>query len=143
MGHQIGRGALRERDPDELASGGCDSDDEGAEEEDEHLATYPPGAPSLLSSQYLAVQGGRRMCLGATKRYGLTPEDAFQVLALSQGILMPLSVSQPVAIPRGWVARLTVQQTGSIATHDSQTRFGPHRLLCLPLLCLARSVCLV
>ena len=105
MGHQIGRGLLRERDPDELAS---DSDDEGPEEEHEHLETYPPGAPSLLSSKYLAVQGGRRICLGATKRFGLTPEAAFQVLALPQAILTPLSMqydscvcSHPFAIPRG------------------------------------------
>lgn len=41
---------------------------------------YPEGAPSLLSSKYLAVQGGTSIVLGATKRLGLTPEEAFQVL---------------------------------------------------------------
>ena len=112
MGHQIGRGPLRERDPDELVGEGCDSNDEGAEEEDEHLETYPPGAPSLLSSQYLAVQGGRRICLGATKRFGLTPEDAFRVLALSQGILTPLSMQENSCVCSQLVE--THQEDGSL-----------------------------
>ena len=43
---------------------------------------YPEGAPSLLSSTYLAVQGRRRMVVGATKRPGLTPEEALQVRVL-------------------------------------------------------------
>lgn len=43
---------------------------------------YPEGAPSLLSSTYLAVQGGHNMVVGATKRPGLTPTEALQASSL-------------------------------------------------------------
>lgn len=52
------------------------------EEEGSFSDGYPEGAPSLLSSKFLAVQGGKCIVLGATKRPGLTPQEAFQVRPL-------------------------------------------------------------
>lgn len=42
---------------------------------------YPPGAPSLLGSPYIAAHGSVSLVVGATKRYGLTPGDAFAQLS--------------------------------------------------------------
>lgn len=58
----------------DLADEGSDTDDV----EDDFMDGYPKGAPSLLSSKYLAVQGSR-IVLGATKRTGLSAEEAFNV----------------------------------------------------------------
>jgi hypothetical protein len=58
----------------ELAEEDSDVDDV----EEDYLEGYPKGAPSLLSSKYLAVQG-TRIVLGASKRTGLSPEEAFNV----------------------------------------------------------------
>ena len=48
-----------------------------AEDDLENLECYPKGAPSILSSKYLAAQGSR-ITLGATRRTGVTAEQAFQ-----------------------------------------------------------------
>lgn len=39
---------------------------------------WPEGAPSLLGPTYLAARGCREVVVGATKRYGLTPQQALQ-----------------------------------------------------------------
>eukprot|EP00192_Tetraselmis_astigmatica_P012825 CAMPEP_0117659798 /NCGR_PEP_ID=MMETSP0804-20121206/6623_1 /TAXON_ID=1074897 /ORGANISM="Tetraselmis astigmatica, Strain CCMP880" /LENGTH=392 /DNA_ID=CAMNT_0005466477 /DNA_START=571 /DNA_END=1749 /DNA_ORIENTATION=- len=40
---------------------------------------FPPGSPSLLGHVYMSVQeNGTNAVIGATRRYGLTPEDALQ-----------------------------------------------------------------
>lgn len=54
-----------------------DSDGESDQAEDE-LECYPRGAPSILANKYLAAQGSR-IVLGATRRTGLSPVEAFQV----------------------------------------------------------------
>lgn len=48
-----------------------------AEDDLDNLECYPKGAPSILSSKYLAAQGSR-ITLGATRRTGMTAEEAFQ-----------------------------------------------------------------
>lgn len=50
-----------------------------AEDDLENLECYPKGAPSILSSKYLAAQGSR-ITLGATRRTGVTAEQAFQAV---------------------------------------------------------------
>lgn len=40
---------------------------------------YPSGAPSLLSSTYMAIQNQHSMIVGATKRPGLTAAEALEV----------------------------------------------------------------
>ena len=42
-------------------------------------AAFPDGAPSLLGPTYLAAQGRQHLVVGATKRTGLSPEDALRV----------------------------------------------------------------
>ena len=55
-----------------------DSEGDSDNEDDlENLECYPRGAPSILDSKYLAAQGSR-IVLGATRRTGLTAEEAFQ-----------------------------------------------------------------
>ena len=39
---------------------------------------WPEGGPSLLGPTYLAARGCREVVVGATKRYGLTPQEALQ-----------------------------------------------------------------
>ena len=39
---------------------------------------WPEGAPSLLGPTYLAARGCSEVVVGATKRYGLTPQQALQ-----------------------------------------------------------------
>ena len=39
---------------------------------------WPEGGPSLLGPTYLAARGCREVVVGATKRYGLTPQQALQ-----------------------------------------------------------------
>jgi glycine/D-amino acid oxidase-like deaminating enzyme len=39
---------------------------------------YPEGGPSLLGSPYIAAHGSGSLVVGATKRYGVTPEEALQ-----------------------------------------------------------------
>ena len=40
---------------------------------------FPVGTPSLLGPTYLAAQGRQHLVVGATKRTGLSPEDALRV----------------------------------------------------------------
>lgn len=42
---------------------------------------YPVGAPSLLGSPYIAAHGSSSAVVGATKRHGLTPAEAFEQLS--------------------------------------------------------------
>lgn len=49
------------------------------EEDPENLECYPKGAPSLLESNYYVAAQGSRVILGATRRKGLTADEAFQV----------------------------------------------------------------
>ncbi len=42
---------------------------------------YPAGAPSLLGSPYIAAHGSGSAVVGATKRHGLTPAEAFDQLS--------------------------------------------------------------
>lgn len=58
---------------------------------------YPELAPSLLGSTYLTAQGRRRLLVGATKRPGLTPEEAFLVLPISE-LIDHIRYSLPAAL---------------------------------------------
>ena len=42
-------------------------------------AAFPDGAPSLLGPTYVATQGRQQLVVGATKRTGLSAEDALRV----------------------------------------------------------------
>jgi hypothetical protein len=42
-------------------------------------AAFPESAPSLLGPTYVAAQGRQQLVVGATKRTGLSPEDALRV----------------------------------------------------------------
>jgi hypothetical protein len=43
-------------------------------------AYYPPSAPSVLGTPYMASQGGAMLAVGATKQYDLTPQQALAEL---------------------------------------------------------------
>lgn len=43
-----------------------------------HSTQFPEGAPSLVGSTYMGVQGGQQVAVGATKRFGFTAEQALQ-----------------------------------------------------------------
>ena len=43
-----------------------------------HSKQYPRGAPSLVGSTYMGVQGGQQISVGATKQFGFTAEQALQ-----------------------------------------------------------------
>lgn len=45
------------------------------------ISGYPAGAPSLLGSPYIAAHGSSSAVVGATKRHGLTPAEAFDQLS--------------------------------------------------------------
>ncbi len=54
---------------------------------------YPEGSPSLLGSTYLAAQhGGTQLVVGATKRYGVSAEQALQGGAPSARVVRPAAV---------------------------------------------------
>lgn len=40
--------------------------------------SFPTGAPSLVGATYMGVQGGQQISVGATKQFGVTPEQALQ-----------------------------------------------------------------
>ena len=40
---------------------------------------FPDDTPSLLGPTYIAAQGRQQLVVGATKRTGLSPEDALRV----------------------------------------------------------------
>ena len=62
--------------PDGRAASG--SATEGRPEAVAPAEAWPEGAPSLLGPTYLAARGCREVVVGATKRYGLTPQQALQ-----------------------------------------------------------------
>ena len=41
-----------------------------------HADSFPTGAPSLVGATYMGVQGGQQISVGATKQFGVTPEQA-------------------------------------------------------------------
>lgn len=43
-----------------------------------HSTQFPEGAPSLVGSTYMGVQGGQQISVGATKQFGFTAEQALQ-----------------------------------------------------------------
>ena len=43
-----------------------------------HSTQFPQGAPSLVGSTYMGVQGGQQISVGATKQFGFTAEQALQ-----------------------------------------------------------------
>jgi hypothetical protein len=43
-----------------------------------HADSFPTGAPSLVGATYMGVQGGQQISVGATKQFGVTPEQALQ-----------------------------------------------------------------
>ena len=44
----------------------------------DHADSFPTGAPSLVGATYMGVQGGQQISVGATKQFGITPEQALQ-----------------------------------------------------------------
>ncbi len=44
----------------------------------DHADSFPIGAPSLVGATYIGVQGGQQISVGATKQFGVTPEQALQ-----------------------------------------------------------------
>lgn len=50
---------------------------------DQHIAAlhnnhFPEGAPSLVGATYMGVQGGQQICVGATRQFGFTAQQALQ-----------------------------------------------------------------
>lgn len=43
-----------------------------------HSSQFPEGAPSLVGATYMGVQGGQQICVGATKQFGFTAQQALQ-----------------------------------------------------------------
>ena len=41
-------------------------------------AQFPAGGPSLVGANYMGVQGSHQICVGATKQYGVSPEEALR-----------------------------------------------------------------
>eukprot|EP00891_Asterochloris_glomerata_P002033 jgi/Astpho2/2033/Aster-x0499 len=73
------QGAILESDrhgPDGRDASGAAT--EGRLEAGVPAEAWPEGAPSLLGPTYLAARGCREVVVGATKRYGLTPQQALQ-----------------------------------------------------------------
>ncbi len=44
----------------------------------DHADSFPTGAPSLVGATYMGVQGGQQISVGATKQFGVTPEQALE-----------------------------------------------------------------
>ena len=63
------------------SSGGGQSGDSGCSSGSGSGSSFPAGAPSLLGSPYIAAHGSSSAVVGATKRFGLTPAEAFAQLS--------------------------------------------------------------
>jgi glycine/D-amino acid oxidase-like deaminating enzyme len=57
-----------------------------AEVAQEGVGRYPPFASSLLGSTYIAAHGSDNLVVGATKEYGIAPEEAYECCSMAQRI---------------------------------------------------------
>ena len=55
-----------------------DESNEAMADTADHADSFPTGAPSLVGATYMGVQGGQQISVGATKQFGVTPEQALE-----------------------------------------------------------------
>ena len=68
-------------EPDHQAKGSdmtVDESNTATADSADHADSFPTGAPSLVGATYMGVQGGQQISVGATKQFGVTPEEALQ-----------------------------------------------------------------
>lgn len=63
-----------------------------------HADSFPSGAPSLVGATYMGVQGAQQISVGATKQFGLSPEEALQ--ECGRGVTDPEEVAQAEGLLR-------------------------------------------
>ena len=114
-----------------------------------HAESFPAGAPSLVGATYMGVQGAQQISVGATKQFGLSPEEALQ--ECGRGVTDPGEVAQAEGLLRPkaeglWspAASWQVNPLQAAETHllTAEAKFADSwHFLCLVIICIITGAC--